>query len=142
MPSGGKIAGMPINLVIMSRRAFVTVALCVVAVAAVPAERQWQTGIWREAKVERPRVLFSVQPRDPNSNVPRTEPAREIRTYVIETDTLRYELRQDATVDTPRIGVLVGQPVTFALEKKSLYVRDEDGKEHKLGVRRQTKITK
>ncbi len=105
------------------------------------AERVWQTGTWREVKVERPKVLFSVQPRDPNSNVPRAAAAREVRTYVIESDTLRLELRQDATVDTPTIDVLIGQPVTFALEKKTVYVRDEDGKEHKLSVRKQTALT-
>jgi len=104
------------------------------------AERLWQTGTWREAKVERPRVLFSAQTRDPNSNLPRTAPARETRTYVIETETLRLELRQDATVDTPRIDVLLGEPVTFALEKKTLYVKDEEGREHKLSVRKQSPL--
>ncbi|MSO30306.1 MAG: hypothetical protein EXQ48_05090 [Acidobacteria bacterium] len=104
------------------------------------AERVWQTGTWREAKVERPRVLFSAQTRDPNSNLPRTAPARETRTYVIETETLRLELRQDATVDTPRIDVLLGQPVTFALDKKTLYVKDEEGRERKLSVRKQSPL--
>lgn len=109
-------------------------------VAVNAAERVWQTGTWREAKVERPKVLFGVQPRDPNSNLPRTAPAREIRTYVIETNTLRLELRQDATVDTPRIDVVLGQSVTFALEKKTVYVKDEEGREHRLSVRKQTAL--
>ena len=119
--------------------ALVIVALGWVGVSG--AERVWQTGIWRDVTVERPRVLFSVQSRDPNSNLPRTAPAREVRTYVIETETLRLELRQDATVDTPTIDVLIGQPVTFALEKKTLYVKDQDGKEHRLSVRKQTALT-
>jgi hypothetical protein len=104
------------------------------------AEREWQTGTWSEVKVERPRVLFSTQTRDPNSPLPRTAAARELRTYVIETDTLRLELRQDATVDTPRINVLLGQPVTFAVEKKTVYVKDEDGKEHRLSLRKQSAL--
>jgi len=29
------------------------------------AERQWQTATWRDSKIERPKVLFGVQPRDP-----------------------------------------------------------------------------
>lgn len=119
--------------------ALVIVALGWVGVSG--AERVWQTGIWRDVTVERPKVLFSVQSRDPNSNLPRTTPAREVRTYVIETETLRLELRQDATVDTPTIDVLIGQPVTFALEKKTLYVKDQDGKEHRLSVRKQTALT-
>jgi hypothetical protein len=111
-----------------------------VGAAAVAAERQWQTGTWRDSKIERPKVLFSVQTRDPNSNLPRTAAAREVRTYVIENSTHRFELRQDATVDTPRIDVLLGQPVTFALDKKTVYVRDSEGKEHKLSLRKQTPL--
>ncbi len=64
--------------------------------------------------------------------------AREIRTYVIETSTHRLELRQDATVDTPRINVLVGQPVLIAIDKKIVYVKDGEGREHKLTLRKQT----
>ena len=126
----------------MSRRFVIGAVCCFAAVVAFAAERNWQTGTWREVKVERPRVAFGVQPRDPNSSMPRTEPARETRTYVIETDTLRLELRQDATIDTPRIDATVGEPVTFAIENKAVYIRGEDGKEHKLNVRKQAKITK
>ena len=39
--------------------------------------------------------------------LPRMAAAREIRTYVIDTSTHSLELRQDATVDTPRIDVLL-----------------------------------
>jgi hypothetical protein len=122
----------------------IVVTLLIAAVAghamASAAEREWQTGTWRDARVERPRVLFSTQTRDPNSPLPRTAPARELRTYVIETETLRLELRQDATVDTPRIDVLFGQPVTFAIEKKTVYVKDEDGREHRLSLRKQSAL--
>jgi hypothetical protein len=104
------------------------------------AERVWQTGTWREVKVDRPRVSFGVQSRDPNSNLPRTSPAREIRTYVIDTDSLRLELRQDATADMPLIDAMVGEPVTFALEKKTVYVKDSQGKEHRLNVRKQSAL--
>lgn len=117
--------------------------ICVVTgAAAVGAEREWQNGTWRESKIERPKVLFSVQSRDPNSNLPRTAAAREIRTFVIDTATHRLELRQDATVDTPRIDVLLGQPVLVAIEKKTVYVKDGEGKEHKLSLRKQTPLEK
>jgi hypothetical protein len=125
----------------MTRRLWLAAIVCaMVGAAAVAAERQWQTGTWRDSKIERPKVLFSVQTRDPNSNLPRTAAAREVRTYVIENSTHRFELRQDATVDTPRIDVLLGQPVTFALDKKTVYVRDSEGKEHKLSLRKQTPL--
>ena len=114
----------------------------VVGAAAVAADREWQNGTWREAKVERPKVLFSVQTRDPNSNLPRIPPAREVRTFVIETSTHRLELRQDATVDTPRIDVLLGQPAEFAIEKKTIYVKDSEGREHRLSLRKQTPLEK
>jgi hypothetical protein len=125
----------------MTRRTLLAVIVCaMVGVMAVAAEREWQNGTWREAKIERPKVLFSVQSRDPNSNLPRTTAAREVRTFVIETSTHRLELRQDATVDTPRIDVLIGQPVTLAIDKKTVYVKDDEGREHKLSLRKQTPL--
>jgi len=125
----------------MTRRTLLTATMCaLMTVAAIAAERQWQSGTWRDSKIERPKVLFGVQPRDPNSNLPRTVAAREVRTYVIETKTHRLELRQDATVDTPHVDVLLGQPVVFAVEKKNVYVKGADGREHKLSLRKQTPL--
>lgn len=106
----------------------------------VAAERQWQSAIWRDFKVERPKVLFNVQPRDPNSNLPRTAVARETRTFVVETSTHLLELRQDATVDTPHIDAVAGHPVRIAIEKKTVYVKDGLGKEHKMSLRKQTPL--
>ena len=123
------------------KHVIVAAIVCVmVGATALAADREWQTGTWRDTKTERPRVLFSVQSRDPNSNLPQTAAAREIRTYIIDSKTHSLELRQDATVDTPRIDVLLGQPVTFAIEKKTVYVKDSDGKEHKLSLRKQTPL--
>ena len=125
----------------MTRRALLAAFICALgSVAASAAERDWQNGILRDAKVERPKVLFSVQSRDPNSNLPRTASAREIRTFIIETSTHRLELRQDATVETPRFDILPGQPVLIAIEKKTVYVKDGEGREHKLSVRKQTPL--
>jgi hypothetical protein len=59
---------------------------------------------------------------------------------VIDIDAIRLELRQDATVDTPRINVLPGEPVTFAIDKKTVYVRDEDGREHRLSLRKRSEL--
>src|SRR5918994_15295 len=116
------------------------IVCAMVGVAPIAAEREWQTGTWRDSKIERPKVLFSVQSRDPNSNLPRTAAAREVRTYVIDTSTHRLELRQDVTVDTPRIDVLLGQRVQVAIEKKTVYVKDSEGKEHTLVLRKQTPL--
>ena len=123
------------------RRATLTTILCVmIGVMAIAEERQWQKGVWRESAIERPKVSFGVQSRDPNSNLPRSAAAREVRTYIIDTNTHRLELRQDATVDTPHLNVTVGQPVFLAIDKKTVYVRDGLGKEHKLSLRKQTSL--
>ena len=124
----------------MTRRGLLAVLLSVPVAAVMAAERQWQTAIWRDSKIDRPKVLFGVQPRDPNSNLPQAAVAREIRTFVIETSTHVLELRQDATVDTPHIDVLPGQTVRIAIEKKTVYVKDGLGKEHKLSLRKQTRL--
>ena len=125
----------------MTTRTLLAASFCaVMCVAAVAADREWQSGTWRETNIERPKVLFSVQSRDPNSSLPRTAAAREVRTFVIDTVTHRLELRQDAAVDTPRIDVLVGEPVMIAIEKKTVYVKDAEGKEHKFNLRKQTPL--
>ena len=125
---------------LMTRRVLLAVLVSVLVTAVMAAERQWQTATWRDSKIERPKVLFSVQPRDPNSNLPQAAVAREIRTFFIETSTDVLELRQDATVDTPHIDVLPGQTVRIAIEKKTVYVKDGLGKEHKLSLRKQTPL--
>jgi len=113
-----------------------------VAGIATAAERQWVSATLQDYTVERPKMVFSAEPRDPTSHVPRTTVARETRTLVIDTSTHRLELRQDATVDTPRVNVLIGQPVLIAIEKKTVYVKDDDGREYKLSLRKQTELSK
>jgi hypothetical protein len=119
--------------------ALVLLTLCGLAVLDA-AERAWQTGTLQEVTIDRPKVNFGVQSRDPSSNLPRAVPSREIRTYIVHTDSLRLELRQDATADTPRLDVRIGEPVTFALDKKTVYMKDDAGKEHKLSLRKQTSL--
>jgi hypothetical protein len=110
-------------------------AFMTVATAAWGAEKTWQTGTWREVKVERPMFTLGGTPSMPNGGVPRSAAApREKRTYVIETDTLRIEIRQDTTADTPHVDALVGEPVTFALEKNNIWIKDDSGREYRLGV--------
>jgi len=58
----------------------------------------------------------------------------EVRTYVIETATLRLELRENARADVPRLDAMVGEPVTFALEKNTVYIKLGDRDEHRLSV--------
>jgi hypothetical protein len=116
----------------------IAVGLITVNVWAAGAERAWQAGTWRGVQIVRPKIVFGV-PRDPRVGSP--APAlTEVRTYVIETDDLRLELKENTTADARRIDATVGEAVTFALEKNTVYIKDADGAEHKLAVTK--KITK
>jgi hypothetical protein len=64
----------------------------------------------------------------------------EVRTYVIETDGLRLELKENTTADARRIDATVGETVTFALEKNTVYIKQGEAGEHRLSVTK--KITK
>jgi hypothetical protein len=116
------------------------IAFVVASAWAAGAERAWQMGTWRGVQVVRPKVVFGVT-RAPRVGSP--APAIvEVRTYVIETDDLRLELKENTTADAHRIDATVGEPVTFALEKNSVYIKEAEGAEHKLSVTRKTTKTK
>lgn len=106
------------------------------------ADRHWQTGKWIDVNVKRQMVDFGpgASPFGGTSGGgrPATTPSMkaqaDVKTYVIETDDVRLELEEVAKVNTRSLDAVVGLPVTFALEKSSVYVRDSDGVEHKLKV--------
>ena len=126
----------------MSTRHWLALLFAVsLSVSALAADRVWQKGTWRDMQVKRPKVVFGVSPNSPSTGAPRTSPpaSQEVRTYVIETDTTRFELRENTTVDSPHLDVLVGEPVQFAVEKKTVWVKDQDGREHKLSLVKQSK---
>jgi hypothetical protein len=108
--------------------------LALIAAGGSAAERPWETGTWAEVKTTRPKVVFGLQP-SPNGPRPHTPPATTlVRTYVIETDVMRFELT-DATPPSLRtVDAVVGETVTFAVDKSTLYVRGRNGLEHRLRV--------
>ena len=59
----------------------------------------------------------------------------EVATYVIETADRRYELRDMAAIGREAVAphVTVGHPLTFAVEKKTAYIK-VDGREYRLRV--------
>jgi len=115
-------------------------AALVAGVVCHAAERAWQTGTWGDVSTRRQMIDFG--PGSSTFGPPR--PGVEMRAladvsvYVIETDTLRIEMRDTVAVGRRSIDVSAGAPVTFALEKNSVYVRDEAGVEHKLRVTKKT----
>jgi len=129
-----------------SNRSIMRVAiLCVLALVPVlhAGERHWQTGKWISVDVKRRMVDFGpgASPFGGGAQQPSTPAMKamaDVRTYVIETDDLRIELDDVVQVNTRSIDAVVGLPVTFALEKNSVYVRDSDGVEHKLRVTKKT----
>jgi hypothetical protein len=120
--------------------------LAIVAVLAFAsvvgaADRHWQTGKWIDVNVKRRMVDFGPGA-SPFGGGQRSAPAMramaDVKTYVIETDDLRLELEDVVQVNTRSIDAVIGLPVTFALEKNSVYVRDADNVEHKLRVTKKT----
>jgi len=115
-----------------------TICLATTTLWTAGKARSWQTGTWRDVHVAIPKVVFGVGRRPVDGGAgPLSAPARmEVRTYVIETDELRLELKENASSDFRRIDARVGQPVTFALEKNAVYIKEAEGVEHRLSVTR------
>ena len=114
------------------KEALRAVGLAILATSLlVAADRRWQRGTWIEVKITRPRIVIGVRPRLGPGQTPRMT---EIRTYVIDTDDLRLELKEPSPPPQRSVEAMVGYPVTFALEKNTLYVRDDNGTEHRLQV--------
>ena len=66
----------------------------------------------------------------------------DVHLYVIETEKLRLELKEVVPVGRESIDAVVGQPVTFAVEKNSVWIRDAGGTEHKLPLSKKTAKSK
>ena len=108
------------------------VLLVTATVWAGAAERAWQTGTWVDSQVVRPKIVFGIG-RDPRSGAP-PPPVIEVRTYVIETDDVRLELKENTTADASRLDIDIGGPVIFALDKKTVYIRVNADTERQLIV--------
>jgi hypothetical protein len=121
------------------RPAVAAMVIGVVGLSAVvcAADRRWQTGMWTAADTKRQMIDFGpgATPFERGSSTPALRALADVSTYVIETADLRLELRDVAPIGRrSSLVAVVGQPVVFALEKNSLYVRDANGIEHKLRV--------
>lgn len=122
---------------------FLAVTMCLTAIAAGP-KRHWQTGMLVDAGRKHNNAIGGAAsetrpPMNPGI-VPTPHGTPEVGTYVIETADLRLELEAMVPValsDFER-QVTVGQPVTFALEKNTVYVKLAKGREHRLRVVRKS----
>jgi hypothetical protein len=102
--------------------------------ASVAAERHWQTGTWTDVSVKRQMVDFGpgASPFARNRRDASMRAMADVHVYVIESDALRIELQDVVQMNKRSVDATVGQPVTFALDRKSVYIRDAAGIEHKL----------
>jgi hypothetical protein len=64
-----------------------------------------------------------------------------VRTFVIETDLERFELTETAPDNRRSVDALVGEEVTFAIERNTVYVRGAGGIEHRLRITKKRAIT-
>ena len=110
--------------------------LLIAVLVGVPhaADRKWQTGTWTDMGVKRtPWVADSAhEGNPPGFNRPMMT---EVATYVIETTDRRFELQDMVAIGSAGfdLNVKVGTSVTFAVEKKTAYIK-LDGGEYRLLV--------
>jgi hypothetical protein len=115
-----------------------TTALLVLLLGTIgtAADRHWQTGRCVDLVVKRQVVDFGPGATGfdrPNATAAMRAMA-DVTTYVIETDDLHLELREVRPIGRQSVDAMIGDAVTFALEKNTAYVRDAAGVEHKLRV--------
>jgi hypothetical protein len=114
----------------------VSAMLLIGVLAGVPnaADRRWQTGTWTDMGVKRtPWVADSAhEGKPPGFNRP---VMTEVATYVIETTDRRFELQDMVPIGNAafQLNVKLGNSVTFAIEKKTAYIK-LDGGEYRLLV--------
>jgi hypothetical protein len=121
--------------------AVLLVALAAPTSVAAAAERHWQSGTWRDADVTRRMIDFgpgSTSFDGGRRGTPAMRAMADVHTYVLEGDGVRLELEEVVPVGRRSIDATIGESVSFALEKNSVYVKDADGKEHKLRVTKKT----
>jgi hypothetical protein len=115
-----------------------TIALLIVlmstAVIGLAAERHWQTGTWGDVTTQRKVIDFGpgASPFGRPGAQPTMRAMADVRRFVIETDDFRIEIEDTVPIGRRSIDPVVGTAVTFALDKKAVYVRDDEGREHKL----------
>lgn len=120
--------------------------LCTLSAGVIvfAADRHWQSGTWTEISVKRQMVDFGpgASPFAGTRPDPSTRAMADVHLYVIETDMLRIELQDVVQVNKRSVDAVVGEPVTFALDKKTVFIRDAAGIEHKLRLTKKTEKQK
>ena len=122
-------------------RTTVPIAAVLLTAALAAADRQWQTGRWTDAGIKRDLWVADPSGRGAPFGPKPVSPQRaEVATYVIETETQRFQVQEMVPVGMGLTDVSVGAPVTFAVEKHTVYVRMPGGDELKLRLIKKTTL--
>ena len=108
------------------------VALFAFTVSA--ADRQWQTGKWVDAGINRNPLVADPRSGSPSGpRIPNRNSTPEVARYVIETDDARYTVDDTVALGNSAfdLAVKIGEQVTFAVSKSTVYIRG-DGNEYRL----------
>jgi hypothetical protein len=118
----------------MHRTFTMVIVLVAMTTLSLAAERHWQTGTWGDVTTKRKLIDFGpgASPFGRAGAQPTMRAMADVRSFVIETDELRIEMEDTVPIGRRSIDPVVGAAVSFALDKKAVYVRDEEGREHKL----------
>ena len=124
----------------MHRTLTVAIALAAMTTLSFAAERHWQTGTWGDVTTQRKVIDFGpgASPFGRAGAQPTMRAMADVRRFVIETDDLRIEMEDTVPIGRRSIDPVIGASVTFALDKKAVYVRDDEGREHKLRLTKKT----
>lgn len=120
-------------------RSLISAAIAVVLLSGViAAERRWQTGTWFSAGVKRNSWAVSGAGAAVGVGARPTPP--EVGIYVIDSAEVRLELEDIVPIDASAVeaDLKIGGPVTFALEKNSVYIKGVKGVEYRLRVTKKT----
>jgi hypothetical protein len=127
------------------KTAYATLALVAAVVVGVQtdAARNWQTGTWTGVGVKRTASVGNpVHERmPPGFNKPEMT---EVATYVIETDSRRYELQDTVAIGSEGfdLRVTVGNSVTFAVEKKTAFIKLDTREYRLLVLKNEPRVTR
>jgi len=118
------------------RWAAIVVLLAIGAsVATTAADRAWQTGKWADVGVSRNPFVGDPRAGSPGAlPYPNRSTTAEVARYVIETDDSRYTVEDIVPLGGQGsfdLAVKVGQSVTFAVSKSTVYIKG-DGTEYRL----------
>ena len=120
----------------------VAVIICLLGVATGASERNWQTGTCTDASVQRdltvgPGAVGSRPFGAPNPSSPPVVP--QVVAYVIETQDQRFEVKDVHRIGAGTLNLMVGDRVTFAVTKNTVYIRDAKGHEHRFRLTKKTR---